>query len=91
MSNDQPFQLELSDVAEKVFRKLDPPIARRIGQKLLWLAENADTFPHNALIGQWRGYFRYRVGDYRAIYRIEEAARVSVVEFVGHRREIYDE
>jgi len=37
-----------------------------------------------------RGARRLRVGDYRAIYRIEPPDVVLVVK-IGHRREVYEE
>ena len=53
---------------------------------------NADHTPRDfgeAMMGNWTGFWRYRVGDYRAICRIEdEVVAVFIIE-VGHRREIY--
>ena len=42
-----------------------------------------------ALTGEWAGHWRYRVGDYRVIARIEGSRVVILVVAVGHRREIY--
>jgi mRNA interferase RelE/StbE len=33
--------------------------------------------------------YRLRVGDYRIIYRVEDACLVVLVIEIGHRREIY--
>ena len=35
------------------------------------------------------GYWRYRVGAYRIISKIEDHRLVVVVVKIGHRREIY--
>ncbi len=35
------------------------------------------------------GYWRYRVGDYRIVCRIEDHRLVIVVIKLGHRREVY--
>lgn len=37
-------------------------------------------------VGQWR----YRVGDYRIIAKIEDDRLVILVITIGHRREVYD-
>jgi mRNA-degrading endonuclease RelE of RelBE toxin-antitoxin system len=37
----------------------------------------------------WRGCFRYRVWDYRIIYRLDRSARELTVLKVGHRRDVY--
>lgn len=39
--------------------------------------------------GSMTGLWRYRVGDYRIICRIEDHRLVVVVITIGHRREIY--
>ena len=44
-----------------------------------------------ALKGEWKGLYRYRIGDYRAIYRLDKEEKVLIVERLGHRREIYDD
>jgi mRNA interferase RelE/StbE len=42
-----------------------------------------------ALSGQWAGHWRYRVGDYRIICKIEDEIITILVIEIGHRREIY--
>jgi mRNA interferase RelE/StbE len=42
-----------------------------------------------ALVGELAGLWRYRVGDYRLICRIEDRQVTIVVLEIGHRREIY--
>ena len=42
------------------------------------------------LTGEWAGYLRYRVGDWRLIYRVEDATNRVYILTIGHRREIYD-
>ncbi|GAB4511201.1 MAG: type II toxin-antitoxin system RelE/ParE family toxin [Anaerolineae bacterium] len=86
-----PYRLELSENAEESLRKLDKTVLQRIIRKLRWLAQNADTIAHTALKGEWSGFFRLRIGDYRVIYRLDSEGQIIVVELVGHRREIYDD
>ena len=42
------------------------------------------------LLGKKAGLWRYRVGDYRIVCRIEDARVVVLVVAVGHRSKIYD-
>ena len=42
-----------------------------------------------ALVGERTGYWRYRIGDYRVIAKIEDGRMVILVVAIGHRREIY--
>ena len=72
--------------------KLDKPVAKRITNFLLErIAPLADPRSiGDSLKGSRLGEFwKYRVGDYRIIASIEDAAlRVFVVR-VGNRREVY--
>lgn len=38
-----------------------------------------------------KGHRRIRVGDYRVIYRIEEAQNCVVIVAIGHRKDIYED
>lgn len=42
------------------------------------------------LSGNYSGYYRYRMGDYRIIYEINDDEIVIYVVRVGHRKEIYE-
>jgi len=43
-----------------------------------------------ALTSTFAGLWRYRVGDYRVICRIEDERLVVLVVRIGHRRDVYD-
>jgi len=86
------WKIELLAGAERTLEKLDPPVAKPIYAFLfLRLAklENPRSIGE-ALHGPELGEFwKYRVGDYRIVARIENKfLRVLEVK-VGHRREIY--
>ena len=42
-----------------------------------------------ALVGPLKGFWRYRVGDYRILCRIEDDKLVVLVIEIGHRSDIY--
>ncbi len=42
-----------------------------------------------ALTSTFAGLWRYRVGDYRIICRLEDTACIVLVVRIGHRREVY--
>ena len=71
---------------EQDLRRLDKPAARRILEKIEHdLAANPDRGA--PLTGEFRGLFRYRVGDYRIVYsKIPDGI---LVLRIGHRRDIY--
>ncbi|MCP4421542.1 MAG: type II toxin-antitoxin system RelE/ParE family toxin [Chloroflexi bacterium] len=82
-------EVELSSAAKRDIRRLDKPVARRIVSRLLWLAENVDAITLMPLKGEWAGFFKLRVGDYRVLYEIIEEESLIFVLRIGHRREIY--
>ncbi|MDR2430628.1 MAG: type II toxin-antitoxin system RelE/ParE family toxin [Puniceicoccales bacterium] len=43
-----------------------------------------------ALTGDLRGLWRWRVGDYRILGRVQDEKLLILVVEVGHRKEVYD-
>jgi len=39
---------------------------------------------------RYSSFYRLRIGDYRAIYEINQEERTVIVLFIGHRRTVYD-
>jgi mRNA interferase RelE/StbE len=72
--------------AEKDIKKLDPSIIKRLGKALLKLQNNPEQLSEQ-LTDPRIGTYRFRMGDYRVIFDIEE--KDIIVLRVGHRREIY--
>jgi mRNA interferase RelE/StbE len=84
------FQVILTPEAQQDIRRLDPSLQTRILDKLAWMGQNAGFVRHQSLQGQeWKGCFKYRVGDYRIIYTMDHSAEELTVLKVGHRREVY--
>jgi mRNA interferase RelE/StbE len=85
------WRIEVSPRAEKVLRKLDRQVARRVRDSLIRLASMTDpTSSCKPLSGPLTGLWRYRVGDYRIILDIDHGQVVIIALDLGHRRNIYD-
>ncbi len=84
-------KVTLSDRAKKQLKQLDKTVQKRIIKFLSETAKLDDPRSKGKmLVGNFKGFWRYRVGDYRLICRIhDEALEILVVE-VGHRKKIYD-
>jgi mRNA interferase RelE/StbE len=87
----KPYVIGFKKAALDSLKGIDRSAAENILKKLLQLARNADNVQHNALTGQWKGYYKLRMGDYRIIYQLEYDERLIIVLALGHRREVYDE
>ena len=83
------YRVELTDRANEDLSRLDRAVAQRVTNRLLWLAENCETVSHYALTGRDAGKFRLRVGDYRALYWLDQERHRIVVEAIGHRSDVY--
>lgn len=77
---------------EKQFKKLDKPVQINIKkwmEKHIINNENPKNFG-KALVGNFKGYWRYRIGDYRLIVEINDEECVIIAIDIEHRREVYD-
>lgn len=89
MSSD--WKIEYEGRARKQLKKLDRTAAVRI-VRTLQQELDATGDPRafgKALVGEWSGFWRYRVGDYRAIAKIEDTVVTVFIIEVAHRREVY--
>ena len=85
------WKVEFDDRALKELRKLDPPSQSQILHFLrerIAIAESPRRLGR-ALSGDRRGLWRYRIGHYRLICRIEDDRLVVLIVVVGHRSEVY--
>ena len=73
--------------AVKEFEKLPIYIQNRILKKVRLLKEN--PFLGEELHGEWKGFRKLRIGDYRVVYSLEKAIKVIAIVKVGHCRDIY--
>ncbi|WP_428771390.1 type II toxin-antitoxin system RelE/ParE family toxin [Treponema sp. HNW] len=80
-----------SEEAEKQITKLDKPIQKRIFDYMTDVANLSNPRDRGKmLVGNLFGYWRYRVGDYRVLCKIQDQELVVYVVEVGHRRAVYD-
>ena len=86
------WSIEFLPEAERELAKLDPQTARRISRFLFERVARLEN-PRSigeALHGPKLGeLWKYLVGDYRLICKIEDDRLLVLVVRVGHRREIY--
>lgn len=85
------WRIEYDSSAARELRALDAHTAKRI---LSFLRDRivSEADPRRIggpLKGKFKGLWKYRIGDYRVIVRIEDDAKRIVVARIGNRREIY--
>ena len=83
--------IEYTETAQRQLRKLDKPTARRIldflDQRIAKLEDPRTN--GKALQGPLGAFWSYRVGDYRVVCDIQDAALRVLVIRIGNRKEVY--
>lgn len=85
------WQIEFTPEAEKQLSKIDRQSAKRIINFLserIAPTEDPRTFG-KSLRGVLREFWRYRVGSYRVICKIEDDRLLVLVVRVAHRSDVY--
>lgn len=86
------YQVRFTERALKQLHKLD---RQRFLIITNWIAKNLENCENprlhgKALVANRSGQWRYRIGDYRLIAKIEEAIVTIFILEVGHRKNVYD-
>ncbi|MGB7191185.1 MAG: type II toxin-antitoxin system RelE/ParE family toxin [Acidobacteriaceae bacterium] len=87
------WKIEFDHRARRELRKLAPEVQRQILKYLRTrIAVGGDPRSFGKPLRQnLAGLWRYRVGDYRLICRLEDERVVVLVLRVGHRSEVYED
>ena len=83
------YSVEVKPTARKELEALSDGLLARVIRKLEALADG----PRPAGCKQLKGYedqWRIRVGDWRVVYVIDDAAKLVSVTRIAHRREVYE-
>ncbi len=89
------YKVELSKKASKQLKKLYKSDYRTYSDIFKFIDNelNDSVNPRQkgkALQGNFKGYWRYRVGNFRIITEIKDDKVIVLVLDIGHRKEIYD-
>ena len=77
------------DSVEDDFKKLDKTVVKKILNRIeTYLAQDPQGLG-KPLKGEFQGYWRYRFGDYRVIYRIARREILILILRISHRKEVY--
>lgn len=80
--------LKISEQPARFYTKLNNKEQQRMAAAFDFLQQNPWT--GKPLKGELKGYWSYRVGMYRIIYKIEESQLIIYVLRIHHRKEVYE-
>lgn len=86
------YKIEYTHNALKDLSKIDPKIAIRIVRKINHFTSQENIFDYaTPLIGLSPNQYRFRIGDYRAIFRITPQGEIQllIILKIKHRKDIY--
>lgn len=86
------YKVSISDKALKQLKKMDKQVAKLIVGYIKKNLEDCEDPRHlgKALQGNLNDKWRYRVGDYRILAKIEDDKMLIFVIETGHRKDIYN-
>ena len=84
------YSVRLSPRAARDYKKLEASIKLEVQAGLDVLQDHPLSGPKiKRLKGRLHDYWRYRVGDYRIVYAVDQPARAVYVEYLQHRKDVY--
>ena len=88
------YEVDLSPAAEKFYAQVDRPLARKLARAFEVLEQTPLQHPNITRLvrpsSDLPPLHRYRVGDWRILYQVDNSRRLVIVIAIGHRRDIYD-
>ena len=86
------YKVKTTEDFERQFKKLDRSIqaliAKWIRKHLIDCEDPRAT--GKALTANLKGYWRYRIGDYRLLAEIRDEELIIIAVAIDHRRQVYD-
>ncbi|MBF0253787.1 MAG: type II toxin-antitoxin system RelE/ParE family toxin [Candidatus Omnitrophica bacterium] len=69
--------------------KLSTSTTRKILDRIEKYLCNDPTVLGKALKGEYQGYWRYRWGNYRVIYKLSQKELLVIILRIAHRKNVY--
>lgn len=86
------YQVKLSKEAANYYRRIDKPTQSRIDEALDAIGDDPFDVEHRdikPLHGLLKGLWRYRVGKFRIVYRVNREAEEVQIATIRPRGEVY--
>lgn len=84
------YEVVLHPDAQEVYVNADKPLGKKIARCFQVLEQTPRFHPNiKALKGEYAGFYRYRIRDYRVIYSVDDDVVQVFVVIIAHRREVY--
>jgi len=76
--------------AASYLRRLSAANKERVKNALKTISDNPEAHHEvRQMLGEWKGYYRLRVGSYRVVFWIDNEAKTLYVDHIGPRGDVY--
>lgn len=86
------YKLRLTKKAKDDFLVLEKDVQKRVAKKLKFYILDSNPLKHAKKLKDSRlGTYRFRIGDYRAIFDIDNKGNITILIIlrIKHRKEVY--
>jgi mRNA interferase RelE/StbE len=83
------YQVKLSKQAVKMIKKLNEPVLSKVKSKLKSLENWPIKADVKAMKGNYKGYYRLRIGNIRVIFYPDPKSKVIYIDAIGFRGDMY--
>lgn len=88
--SDARYELRLTREALRVYESVDAVLLKKLHRCFDILRQDPYTHPNSKrLTGVLSGYWRYRVGDWRVVYQVQEEPQQVIIITIAHRSQVY--
>ena len=85
------YKVRLTKKALKAFQSADGTLKKKLSRCFEVLEQTPRKHPNLIpLKGELAGRYRYRVGNYRVMYRIDDDTKEVLVLLIKHRKDVYE-
>lgn len=85
------YKLLLTEEARKHYDKAETILVKKLNRCFDQIQVDPYKHPNiKRLKGTLAGYLRYRVGDWRVVYQVDEPAKRITILLIAHRSRVYE-
>ena len=81
------YSILLHPKAHDFFNTTDKDLKHRLKQKIKELCIN----PRKGKKLKHSDFYRFRIGEYRVIYELNDHKKQIIILYIGHRKHVYDD
>ena len=84
------YDLLLTREAQRTYEQADLATVKKLHRCFEQLRQDPFQHPNiKRLKGPFAGCYRYRLGDWRVVYRVTEDGHIVIILLIAHRRDAY--